>query len=322
MARLNWAAGVGLGGTKIQIIQVNAFGTIGEKVKIPTDVKGGPKAVERQIADAVKGLEEKIGCPPAAIGVGVAGQIEAETCEVIFAPNLKWHNISFQRDLKRALGVPVVVTNDVRAATWGEWLHGAGKGTTNLLCVFVGTGVGGGIVSHGKMIAGKNNTAGEIGHMTVSIGGPKCTCGNEGCMEATAGGWAIARQGQEAVSNHPDKGKKILELAGGEVNEIKGRHVMEAAESGDELAKEIVNAVVEALAAGVSSLVNAISPERIIFRGGVIEGSPHLVEKVEKKIFDRSLEAATQGVEIGLAKLHNEAGAIGAGALAIRLFVK
>ncbi|MEC7839892.1 MAG: ROK family protein [Chlamydiota bacterium] len=322
MGRVTWAAGVDLGGTKIQIIQVNTFGTIGERVKIATDVTGGPDAITQQIVDAIGEMSDKIGSEPAAVGVGVAGQIDADSGVVKFAPNLKWENVLLQQDIKRAIGVPVIVTNDVRAATWGEWLHGAGKGAKNLLCVFIGTGVGGGIVSDSKMLSGYNNTAGEIGHITVSLDGPQCTCGNKGCVEAYAGGWALAKRAQEAVTLSPQKGKRLVDNAGGDISRITGKMVMEAGAAGDALASQVVEQAVEAIAAGVSGLVNSISPEKIIFGGGVIEGSPYLIDKIAPLIHKRTLDAAFEGVEIIRAKLHNDAGAIGAGALAIRLFVK
>ena len=167
-----WAAGVDLGGTKIQIIQVNALGTLGERIRCPTEIDGGAEAIEREIVNAIEALKVKVGSPPMGIGVGLAGQIEPQSGFVFFAPNLKWKDVPFQHNLLRSLGIPVIVTNDVRAATWGEWLYGAGKGCSDLLCIFVGTGVGGGIVTHNQIVSGNSNTAGEVGHMIVKIDGP------------------------------------------------------------------------------------------------------------------------------------------------------
>jgi glucokinase len=320
MADISWAAGVDIGGTKIKVIQVNTSGSIGEQVQYPTDVTGGPTAITQEIVDAIEELTTKIGTKPIAVGIGVAGQVDGKTGVVKFAPNLKWTNVPLSSDINQALDIPVVTTNDVRAATWGEWLHGAGKGCDDVLCVFVGTGVGGGIVSAGQMLEGFNNTAGEIGHVTVSLDGPKCTCGNWGCMEAYAGGWAIAKRANDAICSAPDQGNAILEIAGGDVDTVKGMHVMEAASKGDALANQVINQAVDAIAAGVSGLVNSISPECIIFGGGVIEGSPWLIERIEPKIRERSLNAAIEGLTVTRAKLHNDAGAIGAAALAIKTY--
>ena len=201
-----WALGVDLGGTKVEVAQVDVTGHLLQRLRRPTDVKDGAKAVEAEIVDAVHELAEGVGAPPAGVGVGVAGQVEAGSGRVGFAPNLGWHNLPFQADLRRALGLPVVVTNDVRAATWGEWLHGAGQGCDDLVCLFVGTGIGGGVVSGGQMLSGSSNTAGELGHIVVDLHGPTYHCGNQGCLEALAGGWAIARLAREAVARKPGVG--------------------------------------------------------------------------------------------------------------------
>ncbi len=322
MARLSWAAGVDLGGTKIRVIQVNTSGSIGEAITYLTDVGGGPEAIIREISAAIGELQNRIGSGPEAVGVGVAGQIEAESGIVTFAPNLKWENVPFCRDLKSILGVPVVVTNDVRAATWGEWLHGAGKNANHLLCIFVGTGIGGGIICDGKMLTGYNNTAGEIGHMTVDLDGPLCTCGNFGCAEAFAGGWALAKRACMLVGKNQERGTILLSKALGDPEKITGRHVTEAAAEGDPIAIQILNEGIAALAAATANLINAFSPEKVIFGGGVIEGSPGLLDPLCQLIRLRALDAACKGVKIERAKLHNDAGAIGAGALAIKTFLK
>lgn len=322
MEKLCWAAGVDLGGTKIQVIQINAFGTIGKKILCPTGSENGHLAIEKKIIEIINQLTEEVGCGPNAIGVGVAGQVDEESGVVKFAPNLKWNDVPFQTNLRRALGVPVVVTNDVRAATWGEWLHGAGKGFSHLLCIFVGTGIGGGIVCDNKMLSGFNNTAGEIGHITVSLNGPKCTCGNFGCMEAYAGGWALAKRAIDAIQKNPSKKTLILQKADGEIYEIRGSHVLNAAKEGDYIALQIVEEAIEALAAGVAALINILSPECIIFGGGVIEGFPEMIESIREKAKNRALSAAFENVQMAKALLHNEAGAIGAGALAMSMHMR
>jgi glucokinase len=115
------------------------------------------------------------------------------------------------------MNIPVTVCNDVRAATWGEWLYGAGKDCDNLICILIGTGIGSGIVSGGKILEGYNNTADEIGHITIDMNGPVCHCGNKGCFEALAGGWAIERDARQAVAKDNDAGKHLLSLAGGDI---------------------------------------------------------------------------------------------------------
>jgi glucokinase len=318
MAADKWAISVDLGGTKVEVAQVDETGHILKRLRRATDVKDGPAAIEKEILDAAHELQEQAGSPAAAVGVGVAGQINPENGMVRFAPNLDWHEVPLESDLSQALQLPVVVTNDVRAAAWGEWLHGAGQGYDDLVCMFVGTGIGGGVVSGGHMLAGCSNTAGEVGHITTDMGGPLCHCGNRGCLEALAGGWAIARRAQEAILTDPGAGAALLKLAGGQREAIEARMVAEAAHTGDALAKDLVQEVAEALIAGSVSLVNAFNPCRMILGGGVIEGLPELVEQVEKGVVERALGAATNSLRVVPARLRGDAGVVGAAALALR----
>ncbi|MCL4465573.1 MAG: ROK family protein [Chloroflexi bacterium] len=317
-----WAIGVDLGGTKVEVAHVDLAGQIRRRLRRPTDVKDGPAAVEAEIVAAVSELREAGGAPPIAVGVGVAGQIEAASGVVRYAPNLGWHDVPLQADLQQALGLPIAVTNDVRAATWGEWLHGAGQGCDDLVCLFVGTGIGGGVVSGGRMLIGGSNTAGELGHMTIDLHGSSCHCGNRGCLEALAGGWAIARRAQEAIGADRSAGASLLRLADGRQDAVTARIVAEAAHAGDPLARELVEEVAQALIAGAIGIVNGFNPSRLVLGGGVIEGQPELVARVARGVSEQALEAASTALQVLPARLHNDAGVVGAAALAMRLLAK
>jgi glucokinase len=312
--------GVDLGGTKIALGTVDEEGRLVELLRYATDKLGGPGAVINQIVTGVRQLKRETAISPSAIGIGVAGQVDPGTGGVIFAPNLDWRNVPLGPDLEKECGLPVVVTNDVRAALWGEWLFGAGQGAGDLLCIFVGTGIGGGIVCGGRVLEGCSNTAGEIGHITVDLNGPLCHCGNRGCMEAIAGGWGIARGTKERVKADPASGSTILKLAGGKVEDITARTVAQAFFDGDALAGEIIKEVTEALAAGTASLVNALNPCQIILGGGFIEGMPELVSRIDDGVRRRALSAATGRLTVCASKLGNDAGIIGAAALAMKKF--
>jgi glucokinase len=313
-----WAAGVDLGGTKVEVARVERDGRLVTRLRRPTDVKDGQAAVEAEINAAVRELIDQAGSRPVAVGVGVAGQVDGEGGLVRFAPNLEWHDVPLAADLTRSLGLPVVVANDVRAITWGEWLHGAGEGADDLICLMVGTGIGGGVVSGGRMLGGCTNSAGELGHITVDLHGPPCHCGNRGCMEALAGGWAIARRARQAVHDDPAGGASLLRMAGGQQDAITAETVAEAAHVGDPLARRLLDEVGEALVAGAVGLVNAFNPCRLILGGGVIEGLPELVERVDQGVRQRALPSATASLRVMQARLHNDAGVIGAAALAHR----
>jgi glucokinase len=320
-----WAIGVDLGGTKVEVAAVDATGKICQRSRRPTRVQAGPEGIRSEIAEMVAALRPQgLQTAPVGVGVGVAGQIEADRGLVRFAPNLHWQDVPFQEDLRQALGLPVVLTNDVRAATWGEWLHGAGQGCDDLICLFVGTGVGGGVVSGGRMLTGCSNTAGELGHITIDLNGPPCRCPNRGCLEALAGGWAIARRAREAITGEPKAGQALLQTASAlkgktaALADVTAEVVARAAQAGDPLARMLVHEVAEALVAGAVSLVNAFNPCRLILGGGVMEGLPELVARIEAGIHRQALEAARSKLRVLPAQLHNDAGVIGAGALALR----
>jgi glucokinase len=312
-----WAMGVDLGGTKVEVAQVDSEGQVRQRLRRATDVKDGPAAIEAEIIAAVRELQESTGSSAAGVGVGVAGQIELASGVVRFAPNLDWHDVPLQADLSRTLRLPVVVTNDVRAAAWGEWLHGAGQGCDDLVCLFVGTGIGGGVVSGGRMLAGCSNTAGELGHITLDLHGPLCHCGNQGCLEALAGGWAIARRAQEAIAAGPAAGDSLLQMAGGQQKAVTAKIVAQAFHAGDPLARKLVDEVAQALIAGTVGLANAFNPCRLILGGGVIEGLPELVDRIDQGVCERALEAASAPLQVLPAQLKNDAGVVGAAALAM-----
>jgi len=325
MGRETWAIGVDLGGTKVEVAAVDAGGTILQRLKQPTHVETGPDSIMAAIAAMIKQVREHgPQTPPAGVGVGVAGQVNAATGVVRFAPNLNWREVPLQDRLQTDLTLPVGVTNDVRAATWGEWRHGAGQGAEDLICLFIGTGIGGGVVSGGRMLEGATNTAGELGHITTDLNGPPCTCGHRGCLEALAGGWAIARRAREAIGDAPAAGQAFLRAAGLKEpvapEDINAAVVAAAAHAHDPLARLIVDEVARALIAGTVSLINAFNPSRLILGGGVMQGLPELTDRIGAGIRRFALNAATEALEVLPARLKGDAGVVGAATLAIQSF--
>lgn len=314
------AIGIDLGGTKIAMGTVDGEGRVIRLLRFETAALDGPAAVIARIAAGVTQLKQGSECSILGIGIGVAGQVEADSGTVRFAPNLDWRDVPLRLDLEKLTDLRVAVVNDVRAAMWGEWLFGAGRGSRELVCIFVGTGIGGGIISGGRVLEGCSNTAGEIGHMTIDLNGPLCHCGNRGCLEAIAGGWAIAKKTQEMVRSHPVSGAAILHLAAGNVEDITARTLVRAYYAGDALAREIMDEVADALAAGTASLVNAFNPCRIVLGGGIIEGMPELAQRISRGVRARALAAALGELVIIPSKLGNDAGVIGAAAMAIHTF--
>jgi glucokinase len=319
----DWAIGIDLGGTKIEAALVDTNGNMVGRQRITTDAGIGYAAILDHIVNIVNAISDQNKDKPyCAIGMGVAGQIEKNTGVVTYSPNLNWKNVPLAADLSKKFNKPVYICNDVRSATIGEWLFGAGKGCDDLVCIFVGTGIGSGIVSAGKVLEGSNNTAGEIGHITIDLHGPECHCGNTGCFEALAGGWAIARDIKKAVSDDPAAGKTLLSIAGGDINQLSAKTLEEGLKQNDFLSTQLINNLAEYLIAGGASIVNAFGPKRFIWGGGIIEGMPELLPVIEKGIRKRALQAATNSLEIIPAKLHNDSGVIGAAAYALQTLKK
>jgi len=267
------------------------------------------------IIACVKGCLSEDGKPARALGIGTAGQIEKDSGTVRLSPNLGWHNVPLQARLEEALALPVTVTNDVRAATYGEWLYGAGQGVADLVCLFIGTGVGGGVVSGGKLLEGCNNTAGELGHTTIIADGRQCHCRNRGCLEAYAGGWAIAERAQDAARSDPRAGQPLIELAGS-IEQVTAATVTKAYVNGDSLAQRIVAETAQFMAAGLVGIVNAFNPCLLILGGGVIQGLPEYISLAEHALRLSALQAAVENLRIVIAALGNKAGVVGAAALA------
>jgi glucokinase len=306
--------GVDLGGTKVDMALIDAHGQILSDNRYPTNPDKGSDAIVADLIDAVNKFQNQSGQGATALGIGVAGQIDAKGV-VRCSPNLPFHDEPLQARLEEELGVPVMVTNDVNAVTYGEWRYGSGKGMNDLVVVFVGTGIGGGVISGGELLEGCNNTAGELGHTTIVVDGRKCRCPNVGCLEAYAGGWAIAERAKEAASDNSKEGEKLISLSGG-IEKITAATVCRAYEEGDPLSKRLVEETGQYLAAGVVGIVNAFNPCLLVLGGGVIEGLPELIKIVENGVQKRALEPAVENLKIVKAGLGAKAGVIGAAALA------
>lgn len=317
-----FTVGVDLGGTKIATALVDIKGNIAATDYTATGTQRDPSIVIAEIVATVRKVSTvATGERVLAVGVGAAGQIDPNNGTVRSSPNLGWENVPLQMELERALEMPVLVTNDVQAAAWGEWRHGAGQGVADIVCLFVGTGIGGGVIAAGHLLVGCGGSAGEFGHMIIDRNGPPCRCGNYGCLEAIAGGWAIAKRAKEAVTRYPEAGTALIALASGQSNNLTAALVAEAAHEKDPLAQRLVAEIGEALSVGTASIVNAFNPCVVILGGGVIEGLPELVQTVKAAVPQRALVAASEQVSIVKAALGGHAGAIGSATMARERFI-
>ncbi|MEX0991842.1 MAG: ROK family glucokinase [Actinomycetota bacterium] len=306
------AIGVDVGGTKIAAMRVTAEGEIlaRETVETPASDAEATLAATEQAARAV--LSDEV----VAVGVGAAGIVDFAAGVLRYGPNLPWRELGVVERITREIGLPCVLDNDANVAAWGEYRFGAGKGTQDMLLVTVGTGIGGGIVSGGKMYRGAHGFAAEIGHVIVDPNGPLCGCGNVGCWEQVASGSAIQRAGREAVPDHPES--LISKLASGDAAKVTGPIVTEAAQKDDDIAKRIIREAGRRLGQGIAGLVNILDPDVVVIGGGVVAAGDLVLGPARRAMVD-AIEAPEHRPEVPLlaATLGNDAGAVGAAAMAL-----
>lgn len=264
----NLSLGIDLGGTKVAV-GLCSNGEILKKAIFPTQASAGFDGVISVILGAVeKVMEGHTARELLGVGIGSAGQINAATGEVIYSPNLGWRNAPLGDTLAQALGLPVKVLNDVRAATVAEQKFGNGKGLANFGNIFVGTGVGSGFVMNGQLLNGATNSAGEIGHVCMDPEGPLCGCGNRGCLEAFCSGTGM----ENYVKAELKKGRKSIigELAEHKIDHVRGPLIGKAADQGDELAIEAIERVGRYLGIALANVHTMLNPEVVLLGGGMM----------------------------------------------------
>jgi glucokinase len=251
----------------------------------------------------------------AAVGVGAAGLVDRAGV-LRFSPNMAWREFPLAERVEHGVGLPTYVDNDATVATWGEFRFGAGRGARDMLLVTVGTGIGGGIISEGKLFRGAHGFAAEIGHVIVEPGGPRCGCGNLGCWEQVASGRAIDRLGREAAREHPDS--RLSDLAGGDPDRVDGHVVTEAAKEGDPVAMHVLAEVGRRLGEGIAGLVNILDPQIVVVGGGAATAGDLLLEPA-RRAFVEAVEAPAHRPDTPILSAHlgNDAGAVGAADLAL-----
>jgi glucokinase len=311
--------GVDLGGTKILAAVVNKEGKLLSRAKKSTKADKDPDQVLDRICLVIREAVEEADLTIndiAAIGAGSPGPLDPETGIIIVAPNLGWKNVDLKGKLEGEFKLPTFIDNDVNVGTLGEHRLGAGKGVANLIGIFVGTGIGGGIIIDNKLYTGFNKTAGEVGHIILQPkDGPKCGCGNIGCMEALASRTAIDRMIREQLDN----GKKsvITSLLKDKNARIKSGVLRDAMEHDDKVVSKALKKATYYLGVGVAGLINLLSPEMIILGGGVVEAMPDFfTSEVEKVAVKHSFPNASKNVRFVPARLGDDAGVLGAAVMA------
>jgi len=225
--------------------------------------------------------------PVLGIGIGIPGLVDISSGTLLFAPNLKWHDVPLREIFSREFDVPAFVDNDANVAALGERYFGAAQGSKDFVYLSIGVGLGGGIVLDGQLYRGIGGYAGEIGHMTITSDGERCNCGNCGCWETLVSQTAVVHRVRKAVE--AGNASRVSQLAEGRLERISIPIIVEVAEEGDEVVKQALEETGVYLGIGIANLINAFNPELIIFGGVMSLASAYLLPAIEKTLEGRSL---------------------------------
>jgi len=309
--------GIDLGGTNIKIGCFDSQLKLICKKAVPTEADMGPGVVVDRITEVTKKLLTDSGLSLeaiGAIGIGAPGPLIRAEGIIIASPNIpSFKNVPLRKMLSDRFGKPAVLDNDANAACWGEYVLGAGKGVDDMVFFTLGTGIGGGIIINGKLVHGSADNAAELGHIIIYPHGRICGCGQRGCVEAYASAGSTAKRAAEAVKAGAQSSlKKTLDEKG----EISCQDVYEHLAAGDELARQITDETAEALGILCINILHVTDPKRIVFAGGMIAAGNLLLNRI-KDFFDEHIwSLKAEAVEICFATLGEDAGIIGAAALA------
>lgn len=306
------AIGIDVGGTATKGGLVRPAGDIVERIEAPTEPQAATKSI-LAVAEALAARASELGETVRTVGIGAAGFIDHSSGSVTFSPNLVYDDRQIGTAVGLRLGLPVTVDNDANAAAWGEAAFGAARGATQMALLTLGTGVGSGFVIDGRILRGKTGAGAELGHMVIDPAGPPCTCGLRGCLEQFASGSAITRMARSAAAEDPQS--LMIELAGS-IGNIEGEHVSAAAARHDEAASRVLRSAGRSLAVGLSNVVNLFDPEVIVLGGSVVEAGEPYLGVARDELARMTGEQRRRPARVDLAALGNDAGIVGAAALA------
>jgi len=311
---------IDLGGTKIVAAIISSKGQVMAREYCLTLADEGPEAVINRIFSAIDRLlsQRNINLSPlSGISIAAAGAIDFEKGLITSSPHLPgWHDVPLRDIVKERYKVNTFLMNDADAAALGEHYFGAGQGVNNLILLTVGTGIGGGIIINGRLYSGASGSAGEIGHTTIDINGPRCSCGNTGCLEALVSGTAVAKEAIKRIRQ--GERSSLTEVVGGKIANITAKEVSIAARDGDSLASEVVLKAATYLGVGLANVVNIFNPEMIIIGGGMAKMGDLLLNPARQVVKERAYQLSAQVVQIVPAQLGDDAGVLGAAVFAFQ----
>lgn len=315
-----YLVGVDLGGTKILAgvfdRQLECLG----RVKVSTKADRGPGAVIERIARCVHDVVDECDLDLKqirGIGLGAPGAVDPEEGRVIFAPNLGWENLPLKKELEKDLDLPVFIENDCNICTLGVYEKELKARPRTMVGIFVGTGIGAGLIIDGRLFSGFNRSAGEVGHMVLAVGGPKCGCGNRGCFEAFASRSAIFRTIHAAVK----EGQKtvLTSMLGDDLTDLRSGDLRKAIRRGDKFVERVVEEAAEYTGIAVANVINLLNPEVVVLGGGVIDQlESEMMAIIIETANDYALPGTAKGIEIVATRLGDDSGITGGAVLARR----
>jgi glucokinase len=312
--------GVDLGGTKILAGVFESNFNLLARIKISTKPDRGPEGVIERIARCVRDAVDESDLSMSQIrgvGVGAPGAVNTADGRVIFAPNLGWKDVALRTALEKLLDVPVFLENDCKLHTLGVYDAELKSRPRYFIGIFLGTGIGAGIILDGKLYTGFNGSAGEVGHMVLDVDGPECSCGNRGCFEALASRRAIFRTIQNAVKQ--GQNTVLVDMLGKDLADLRSGDLRKAIRRGDKFVEKIIEQAAEYTGIAVGNLINLFNPEVLVLGGGIIEQLEHeMMPIIEKVARNHALPGTAKGIEIAATRLGDDAGITGGAVLALR----
>lgn len=313
------AMGIDVGGTNLKCAIINPAGEIQQIKRAPTEADGGRDRVLKNLKRLVRSVLEVAGIQAsdlAGIGLGTPGFIVNGGIQG--APNMPgWQGTPIEAIMKETFGVPFFAGNDVTLAAFAESLFGAGRGSRNMVCFAIGTGIGGGLVINGQIYEGTNGMAGELGHVTVVPDGRPCGCGHRGCLEAYSSTIAIKKIACEMLAKEKYRDSAVLKAVEGDLGRVTPKIVYDCAKKGDPLALKVNKIVCRHMAIAIGSIVNTLNPDCIVLGGGVLSAGSIIPDTITAQLDDYALKIMRDGCQVVIAELGEDAGVIGAGALAL-----
>lgn len=310
----DWLLGIDIGGTTIKLAFVNKEGVIVHKWEIITRTEEKGLHIISDIGKSVKAkLEEWQDGNLIGAGLGAPGPVDFETGAIYVAVNIGWKDYPLKELLEKELGIPTVVDNDANIASFGEFWKGAGRGSNDLVCITLGTGVGGGVIANKHLIHGVSGAAGELGHITVKPeGGAPCNCGKTGCVETIASATGIVRLAMEEIKRNQDSAIAAIFKESGLIT---SKDVVECAKCGDQASLDVLDEVAKYLGLAAANVGNVINPDMIVFGGGVSKAGDIILKPIEKYFKQYAFPRVAESTELKVASLGNDAGVIGAAGL-------